>query len=94
LTGKPVLAFFLPYVHTDLKDQLWEDLLQLHARGNLLGAATRREDEKERASGYRFEMDGIVSRHAYALLDMKQVNGHRLLRLRNVQKHYFFLILF
>jgi hypothetical protein len=55
----------------------------MHEQGQLMGCSTRMPKDKERASGYTLEKFGIVSRHAYSIIDVKYVLGLQLVRLRN-----------
>ena len=48
----------------------------------MFGASSVDPTPEEQAKGKIAEVVGIVSRHAYSLLDIVEVNGIRLLRLR------------
>ncbi len=61
---------------------LLTDMLRTQ-NGNLMGASTVRPKDEEKAKGNIPELYGIVSGHAYSLLDVRSVGKHRLLRLRN-----------
>jgi hypothetical protein len=56
---------------------LWERLLSYHEAGHLLGAGSPPGDDADTSPG------GIVQGHAYALLQLRNVEGHRLLQLSN-----------
>ena len=56
---------------------LWERLLSYHEAGHLLGAGSPPGDDADTSPG------GIVQGHAYALLQLRDVEGHRLLQLSN-----------
>ena len=59
---------------------MWDVLLTYRLSGFLLGCGspTRADDSEENTSAL-----GIVQSHAYSLLDLKEVDGHKLLQLRN-----------
>ncbi|CAF1331092.1 unnamed protein product, partial [Didymodactylos carnosus] len=60
-------------------NKLWEKLLHSRDSGFLMCAMCSNSSiDKE-----EFEKSGLLNTHAYSLQDVKEVNGHRLLRLRN-----------
>lgn len=79
-TGSPSVSFYLPW-HD--KEDVWGQLVDGHRTGKLMGCSTRALTPEERASGFELERYGIVGHHAYAILDVRQVQGLRLIRLRN-----------
>jgi hypothetical protein len=59
--------------------QLFQQLLQYRANGFLLGAGSPAGSDSEANAS----PSGIVQGHAYAILDVQDVDGNQLLRLRN-----------
>jgi len=55
---------------------LWQEIMSYHRAGYLLGAGTPEGSDSTVARG-------IAQGHAYAILDVKLVQGHQLLQLRN-----------
>lgn len=56
----------------------WSTLLTYHRQGYLLGCGNPKA-----GSGHFTEVQGIVQGHAYSILQVREVQGHRLLQLRN-----------
>ncbi|MES1907875.1 MAG: hypothetical protein MHM6MM_000909 [Cercozoa sp. M6MM] len=63
----------------DSPDKVWAAMLEYHKLGHLLGAGSPSgSDSPENASAL-----GIVQGHAYAILQVREVDGHRLIQLKN-----------
>ncbi|CAF1066092.1 unnamed protein product, partial [Didymodactylos carnosus] len=84
VTGSPCETVILGrFNNPDVKnvnyDKLWGKLLHSRDRGFLMCAmCSNNSIDKE-----EFENLGLLNIHAYSLQDIKEANGHRLLRLRN-----------
>lgn len=84
LTGAPCVNIFFPWMEQEEKGEpLFERILKAHQAHQLMGCSTRMIKEKERRAGYQTEKFGIVSRHAYSIIDVRRVGHIRLIRLRN-----------
>lgn len=88
LTGAPCDTLRLqanPYSssHDDTidSDLIWGQLLSFKEAGFLMGASCGSLDESIKET--EFNRVGLESLHAYSVLDVQQVNDHRLVRLRN-----------
>ena len=64
--------------------RLWSKLLSLHENGHLIGLGLSNKGGKvvgghgETAVG-----QGLIGGHAYGVLDVREVEGHRLIKCRN-----------
>lgn len=57
----------------------WEKIVKYHEGGYLMGAGTPEHEMGDRAINDL----GIVQGHAYSILDVKEVDGNKLMRLMN-----------
>uniref|UniRef100_A0A7S3D477 Calpain catalytic domain-containing protein n=1 Tax=Palpitomonas bilix TaxID=652834 RepID=A0A7S3D477_9EUKA len=57
---------------------LWKKLIQYHKTDSLMGCAMSTKGTKEMEIA-----DGILAGHAYGITDIREVEGHKLLRVRN-----------
>ncbi|UJR37152.1 hypothetical protein I4U23_029862 [Adineta vaga] len=82
LTGEPCEVLFLrssdPEKKPDL-NQIWTSILESRAKGYLMTCPC----SNKRFSEQIFSRMGLESDHAYSILDARQVNSQRLVRLRN-----------
>ncbi|XP_031551035.1 calpain-15-like [Actinia tenebrosa] len=62
-------------------DMIWVKLLSSRTAGFLMGASCGGDSKPEEEA--TFNNVGLQTHHAYSVLDVKDVHGHRLLRLRN-----------
>lgn len=83
LTGAPCVNLFFPWMSDADKSTLFDRVLRDHQQGQLMGCSTRMLKEKERTAGFQLEKFGIVSRHAYSIIDVRRVGVTQLIRLRN-----------
>lgn len=60
-------------------DKVWDKMLKLHQNGCLLGAGSPSNPAGDSA----ISETGIVQGHAYSILDVRFVNGNKLIKLRN-----------
>lgn len=88
LTGAPCETIFLQASRTNLdtdevidQDLVWARLLSCRNAGFLMGASCGGSSLDSEECIYTSV--GLQSRHAYSVLDVKNVGRHRLLRLRN-----------
>jgi len=65
------------------KDAFWEAELMQVGKEFLFGCATGFYSNWLDTSGEPRERDGIAEGHAYSIMDAKEINGHRLLKVRN-----------
>jgi calpain-15 len=82
LTGCPAETIELESdeVRLSAQDKLWPYLINCDLKGALMSASTPGEDRWKEAAHHRGE---LVPGHAYTLISVKQVHGHRLLNIRN-----------
>ena len=61
-------------------DIIWVRLLSMKEAGYTMGASCGRLDNTDEKY---FTDRGLLSRHAYSILNIKEINGHQLIQLRN-----------
>ena len=61
------------------KDMVWAQLLSMKECGYIMGASCGRNNMGDDV----FYNYGLFPRHAYSVLNVREVNGHRLVNLRN-----------
>eukprot|EP01105_Mastigella_eilhardi_P004737 TRINITY_DN1635_c0_g1_i3.p1 TRINITY_DN1635_c0_g1~~TRINITY_DN1635_c0_g1_i3.p1 ORF type:complete len:510 (-),score=112.92 TRINITY_DN1635_c0_g1_i3:53-1582(-) len=83
LTGAPCLTFNFQRMMPEKRQEVWQKLLEAKEAKYLYGCSSKHVTVEEQLQGVRLENFGIVSAHAYGLLDLKEVKGHKLLLLRN-----------
>ena len=83
LTGAPCETINLqPMPNEELdRNLIWARLLSSHTAGFLMGISCGGLDINIEENEY--ELMGLRSKHSYSILDVKDVSGNRLLRLRN-----------
>lgn len=82
LTGEPCEVLFLRSSDPDKKpdlNQIWTSIVESRAKGYLMTCPC----SNKRFSEQIFNRMGLESDHAYSILDARQVNSQRLVRLRN-----------
>jgi hypothetical protein len=79
LTGAPCQQHSIPPPRGDW-DQLWAKLLDAQTKGYLLCTSSISDGHAREAEA---EANGIVTGHAYSLLKVVDVAGHRLMKVRN-----------
>ncbi len=62
---------------------LFFQMLDWRRRRHLMAASTSTEDDLDFEAPLIANENGIVPKHAYSVLDVRQENGHQLIRLRN-----------
>lgn len=62
--------------------QFWKDLKKYHASGFLIGCSASMEDESGKPQE-GIATSGIVYNHAYGILDVRDIDGLQLIRIRN-----------
>jgi calpain-15 len=78
LTGYP--AHYFPHSETEaavVNGKLFRDMLRWRQSGFLVGAGTMGRDDTHKSD------TGIVERHAYSILDVQDVEGFKMVQLRN-----------
>ncbi|KAH3756321.1 calpain-15 [Pelomyxa schiedti] len=83
LTGAPCITYNFKLLSRLQQENLWFKLLEAKAANQLFGCSSRKETQAEKDAGLRLENEGIVSLHAYGILDVRNVAGNKLLLLRN-----------
>ena len=63
----------------EVTDKLWAQLLSFHGAGFLMGASCNARD----GVAVDFDTVGLMPNHAYSVLEVTQVDHHRLVRLHN-----------
>lgn len=93
LTGSPTQSIQLKS-HTNYdgeqqidKDLIWVKLLSSRTAGFLMGAACGGVSG-ESLNDQQYHSLGLRPRHAYSILDVRDIEGHRLIRFRNPWGHY------
>ena len=87
LTGCPCLQYNLSneYVREMIKNGfLWRKMKEFDERGFLLSGSTDEPDDKWADLGDQSEDQSLLKGHAYTILVVTEVRGHRLLKLRNI----------
>jgi len=62
-----------------LDGSIWHDLMTWNSSGHLLGASSPTDGGGDDVNSN----GGIVQSHAYSILDVREVDGHKLLKMRN-----------
>lgn len=60
-------------------DKLWTELMKYHKEGAMLGAGSNSHADGDSATSPL----GIVQGHAFSILRLAEVDGHKLIQLRN-----------
>lgn len=84
LTGFPCDSIRLEKITDDEEDidleMVWVKLLSMKEAGYALGASCGKTNIEDDAM---FTSHGLLPRHAYSILDVKEVDGNQLVQLRN-----------
>ncbi len=90
LTGYPCDSIRLEVTNNINEDEIdldlvWARLISMKDYGYSMGASCGRTDIKDDST---FAKKGLLPRHAYSVLNVKEVHGHRLIQLRNPWGRY------
>ena len=86
LTGAPAFSYRLDDdgVQKEIADgSFWKKLMHWDEAGYMMSCSTPGEDKWSEGGGMPQGGPGLVSGHAYSLLEVKQYREHRLLHIRN-----------
>ena len=75
LTGFPSLVYYFPFMQEEeKKEKVWRVMREAFERKELIGASSRIETPLEKQEAFKLEQVGIVSRHAYSVLALHQID--------------------